>query len=218
MRKVLLSILSVVLICLGSFTIWSGMNQPPENTPQVEEPISAPKDQKPVGPTSAEINTDGESKEMSLPDMEPNHLFIPALEVYTLIDTSENFGQISKGLLVLPPPKSVTRWVEGSNVRDPKGSILLSGHISYNGTRGAVYHLADIKAGNIAYVSDEAGLIQSFQLETLDTIRKSSLPENVWDLKGPKKLTVVTCGGKLLKRGKSWTYDSNIIATFIPVK
>jgi hypothetical protein len=205
--KVLNLVVSVLLLLIGGRIVYVGFNQPPEPTPQVEKPIKASPTQEPTGPVETD---DGFGPD----DMAPNHLLIPALNIYSPINNDGDTGQTKNGQLVLSPPETVTRWVDGANVQSEEGSLLLAGHVSYNGTRGAIYHLAEIKAGNVAYVTDDKGNWQEFQLDTLETINKSALPKEVFATSGEKRLNIVTCGGRLLKRGRSYTYESNIIASF----
>lgn len=223
MKKIVGALIALLLMAAGGWLIWSGLHQPPEEAPQLSAPISAPATQTPVGPTEAPVKDypkeeKGEPTEIKMtPEkMAPNHLYIPALGVYGRID--QKTGDLVDGSLTLPQANEVTRWKGGSNVTSDKGNILIAGHVSWNGVRGLVYPLVNIKAGNLAYVTDGEGNREEFQLQTATTIKKSALPKEVWDTTGPKQLVVVTCGGDIYRRSDgSLHFDSNVIATFVPV-
>lgn len=230
MKRLLGLLLALILLGAGGYLMWSGFNQPPEEAPQIEVPIVAPKDQEPVGPTAAEVkqyppedengNTADEKPkdvQMSPEAMKPNHLFIPSLGVYGHINQYK--GKLENDTLTLPGAYEVTRWQGGSNVKDKKGNILIAGHVSWNGVHGLIHDLAHIKAGNLAYITDEEGNRQAFQLQKAETIKKEVLPQEIWDTTGPKQLVVVTCGGEIYRRSDgSMHFDSNVIATFVPVE
>lgn len=230
MKRILGAILALVLMAGGGWLIWSGFNQPPEEAPQIEVPITAPANQEPVGPTEAPVKvypkedangktSDEKPKEdkMTPEKMEANHIFIPSLGVYGHINQYK--GELVNNTLTLPGAYEVTRWKDGSNVTDEKGNILIAGHVSWNGVHGLIHDLALIKAGNLAYVTDGKGNRQEFQLQTARTIKKTALPQEIWDTTGPKQLVVVTCGGEIYRRSDgSLHFDSNVIATFVPVE
>lgn len=224
MRKFLGILLTLVLFVVGGVLIWAGFHQPPEEAPQITVPISAPEDQKPVGPTAATVKVYPEEEKappkeepMKPEAMAPNHIYIPALGIYGKID--QETGSLQGGTLTLPQANKVTRWQGGSNVTSDKGNILIAGHVSWNGVNGLIHDLAYIKAGNLAYVTDAKGNRGEFQLQNAVTILKDDLPQSVWDTTGSKKLVVVTCGGSIYRRADgSLHFDSNIIATFVPVE
>lgn len=239
-KKVIVYLLSLFLLVSGASLIWLGIDQPPDPMPTVEEPITAPAGQEPSGPTentvtvfpeapSAPKKQDEVAKETNSPInvgtpkvmkpemMEESRLFIPSVSIYSRVTNKNGAGSIQEGQLVLPYATEVTRWVDGSNVNSDKGNIVLAGHISWNGVRGSVYNLAYLKSGNRAYLTDSKGRLQEYQLESLSTIKKTKLPEWVWDTEADKKLVVVTCGGKITKRSDGYHFDSNTIAVFKPV-
>lgn len=217
-RRVLVLLLAVVLIGAGGYLTWTGFHQPPPPTPDLEASIVATPGQAPVGPTEAEVVM-GEGREIvSETTMAPNKLFVPALNIYADIDKSGDFGSVIEGEFILPPEDRVAQWRDGGGVTDDEGNLVLAGHVSYNGNEGALYDLAGIKAGHLAFVSDGEGNVEEYQLYKADSYTKTVLPESIWTDEGSKKLTIITCGGEMIRYDDgSWHYDSNIVATFVPV-
>lgn len=225
----LMLILALGLALGGGFLIVKSLHSDLIVPPDITSSIIAPSNQKPVGPTqglanqldeevfSNNFDSDGENGiDLSPAKMENNTIFIPAINAYARIDTSS--GKLSQGELVLPKPTRVTRWLGGSDVGDKQGSILIAGHISFNNTRGALYNLALLKPGNIAFVKNARGLLGTFQLASLESTKKTELPAALWTKAGPLTLHVVTCGGQLSQQANgSWHFDSNLIASFVPV-
>lgn len=220
MKRFLLFLVSIALFCGGGFVVYLGLNQPPEPTPDLKTAIQAPVNQKPVGPKEVKVG----DASIAPANMEPKHLMIPSINSYAYINNDKDHnglvnGSIEKdGNFVLPPPKQVTRWVDGADVLSDKGHIVIAGHVKYNSTHGALFDLAKVPLGGYAFVSDKDGNTQAFQLDRSDPIEKSVLPESIWDKTGPKKLVVITCGGKLIPVGGGrYKYESNIVSVFKPV-
>lgn len=212
----ILPLLAAILLCAtGSYFIFNAFHKQPENIPNISsEEIATPK-QTAVGPREAQVKDGAKEEKMSPEKMAPNRIFIPSINVYAPID--EKSGQISQRKLVLPEASKVTRWHGGSQVTTPTGNLLIAGHVSWNGEPGALYNLAKAPLGAQAWVTDVKGNRQQFQLERKTPYKKEALPKSLWTNKGPKKLVVVTCGGKLHLRGNTWHFDSNIVAAWKPI-
>lgn len=220
-RKVAL-LVTLLLVATGSWLMWRGFHQPPEEAPQVERPVVAAPDQTPVGPSEAPVKSyppeeaKAENTVMSPEAMAPNRVFIPSLGVYGAIDRAT--GALEAGFLTLPSAEKVTQWEGGSKVTSSEGNILIAGHVSWNGEKGLLHDMAYLKAGELAYITDEKGHRQAFQLKTLTTVKKSSLPQEIWATTGPKQLVMVTCGGSIYRTSSgALHFDSNVISTFVPV-
>lgn len=222
-KRIFFVVVALAFFAFGAFLINLGMHQPPPPTPDVTEEVLALPNQTLEGPVKSKVVVNPETGELSKDEMTaqnmgPNKLFIPAIKVYTDIDNSGDFGKIVNSSFVLPPPDRVTQWVDGAKVSSKRGNIVVSGHISMNNQRGALYDTANLKAGNIAFISDSKGKVNKFQLYTLNKIEKSALPDDIWSTTSSKSLYVITCGGELTRTSNgSWHYDSNTIARFVPV-
>lgn len=200
--------LALVLFVLGGYFTWHAFHTVPDHAPDLTTAENADKDLKPQGPRSAELNGSTVTPE----SMEKLHLLIPATKVYAPLD--EKSGNITRGELVLPEASKVTRWRAGPGVTSDKGNMIIAGHVSWNGKPGALYNLAKVPLGSMAWVTDDRGHRQGFQLVSKVPYKKTALPSSLWDKKGEKRLTVITCGGKLHLVDGAWHFDSNIVSTW----
>ncbi len=222
--RFLLSLLAVALVVGGTGITWVAFHSEPDPAPVPDAPIAVGADVAASGPGAAEVaDIDGglDSDDENAPrvrmgpeNMRPNRLLIPSIGTYARMDDNP----IRDGLLVLDKnPTRLTRWVDGAAVGDSEGTVLVTGHVSYNGRRGSLYSLSRLKAGNLAYVSGPDGKVNSFKLVGLKSYRKASLPDSVWSPKGERRLVVVTCGGKIIrKRHGRRSFSDNVVATFVP--
>lgn len=223
MKRILSALLPVLLLLVGAAFIVQGridQNRSPQAPPDISAPVVAKEGQSPTGARQgiARIGSADDSSEqvqMDLKKMDANSLYLPQIGAYGRIDAST--GSIRNGGLTLPSADKVTRWQGGADVKDEAGTILMAGHVNENHVRGVIYHMAELKPGNLAYVKDSNGRTGVYQLQRMDSIKKSALPASLWTKKGPKRLAVVTCGGELRRVGGSWHFDSNIVAIFTPV-
>lgn len=213
----------IFLLGTGSFFLWqyllSGEVQAP---PGITSPVVASPLQAPVGPWEGPLaSTPGDVPPSEAPSLAPqamvsSTLYIPALGAYGPVD--ETSGRVQAGTLSLPGPTAVTRWQGGAAVASPRGTILVAGHVNVGSTRGVLYSLGRLRPGQVAHLKDAQGRLASFQLERLEAFKKASLPQGVWNPRGPKRLVVVTCGGDLSQGPDGrWHFDSNLVATFKPL-
>lgn len=223
-RNLAWGLLSLMLFVVGGYTLFLGFNHPPEETPTLAAEVRALPGQTPVGPTAAPLPpavgdpVPEEGEEMTPAKMAPDHLFIPALGIYGPVNTSGDYGKIINQELVLPGPLEMTRYRGGANVVESSGNTVISGHVTSRGVRGVLYNLAKVEAGNLAYLKDAEGNLQTFQLREATAHVKEELPQEIFEPTEDRALYVITCGGKLYKSPSGgWFYDSNIVAKFVPV-
>lgn len=226
MPRWLYVVVSTLLLIGGGYFIYTGFFQEPIRTPDLAQSWTTSPDQKPVGPTSAPtvpagVPEDGSNPSpegmMSPAEMNNNTLFIPSIGAYGPLDQSGSNGKIENGVLTLPGPTRIVRWRDGAEPGASKGTVLITGHISFNGVQGVLHNLALAKAGAIAFVKDDKGKVYQYQLTGMDSIKKASLPQEIWDTKGVPRLVVVTCGGKLVKNMGAWHYENNIVSYWKPI-
>lgn len=203
--------LALLLFALGGYFTWHAFHTEPERAPDLAVAEKADDKLPPQGPRSAQLSGGKVTPE----SMEHLRLLIPATNVYAPID--EKSGNITAGELTLPEASKVTRWSKGPGVTSKEGNIVIAGHVSWNGKPGALYNLAKVPLGSMAWVTDEKGNRQGFQLVSKVPYKKTSLPSSIWDSKGEKRLTVITCGGKLHLVDGAWHFDSNIVSTWKPL-
>ena len=199
---------AIVLAALGASLMLLGI-QPAPSAPLPDAAISAAADQAPTGPETAEIA----DQQFTAADMEPNHLFIPAIGAYAPVVTSN----VAAGALDLPAnPDVLARWSGSAALGAADGNTLVAGHVTNGHDKGALFNMAALEAGEVAYLTDADGTVQQFQLSSLDAVIKAALPASVWAADGPRTLTIVTCGGEVTQTSHGLQYRDNIIAVFVP--
>lgn len=207
-------LISIILLIGGGYIMYNGMHASPEHTPDISYPEYAKANQKATGPTKITQK----NKIISDKNMDKNMILIPSINTYTNISLDNNAGKIIDHEFILPPADKVAQWQNGAKITDKKGNIVIAGHISWNGTPGALYNLAKVPLGSIIYVSDNYNNVRKFQLENKIPYKKTALPKSIWNTAKNHELIVITCGGKLHRINGSWHFDSNIVTSWKPIK
>ena len=206
-RRLLPVLFGLLLAAAGVAMMVLGFSPAPE-APLPEAPISAVEGQMPTGPS--------ETESFTAADMAPGHLFIPAIDAVAPISDSS----VRRGELSLPEDAAkLSRWANSAELDAAAGNTLIAGHVTNGQQRGALFNLAALEAGNLAYLTDENGVVHEFQLESLTGVVKADLPVEVWDTDpvAPRRLTVVTCGGPVKETSRGLQYRDNVVAVFVPV-
>ena len=125
-------------------------------------------------------------------------------------------GVEPSGAMEVPPADEVG-WYRYSPTPGQAGSSILAAHIAYDGENGVFVRLADIEAGAVVEVTDDAGQTRSYRVETVDRYDKTALPEDiVFARSGPERLVLVTCGGRFDPVARS--YDDNVVVVATPLQ
>jgi hypothetical protein len=117
--------------------------------------------------------------------------------------------------------QQVGRWEGGANLGDPKGTVLIAGHVNYAGQGpGALYNIYRIQPGAVIVTNDHSGVRHSWRVVSLESVNKQALPAGIFTRAGARRLVVVTCGGELLHvdgpNGGYNTYENNVIVQAVP--
>jgi hypothetical protein len=149
-----------------------------------------------------------------LPQLSPSTLSIPSLGTTAPLDV---LG-VEDGQLLLPEPRRLTLFKDGSYPGDPQGTVLVAGHVNSTSlARGALFHLAEIKEGAAIWVTDATGRPHEYRVVGLQVLLKQALPASLFSRLGDPELVVVTCGGDLIDTGAGRHYVSNVVVTAVPV-
>ncbi len=167
-----------------------------------------------VGPREAVIA----EKTLGPSTMAEMTLLIPAQGVYAPLElhgtTPTTFRGVSIGELALPSdPARLTLYNNGGTCGGSQGTVLISGHVKNNGTKGALYSLSAVPAGSIAYIRCADGAVTAWKQVDEQVTDKLALPQGLFTAKGPRRLAIVTCGGKV---GSDGHYDANVVQYFVP--
>lgn len=205
----------VLLIVAGALIAWSIQPTPStadDPAPMVQSPFTnAPT----VVPSDAPTSTrDGDGKELSRATMAPDHILIPSLGVYAHL----NEAPIGSDGLVLPIPNDqVSHYSGGGDVIGDSGTVLIAGHISYNGVPGALNKLAQIRPGSVIYTSDSDGNTSAWVVVSLEEYHKQELPQDIFTAKGERRLVAATCGGPIVWINGERHYRDNVVAYAVPL-
>ena len=174
--------------------------------PTVSAPESAAAPETAAPPTSTPA--------VVTPQLSPSTLSIPSLGTTAPLDV---LG-VEDGQLLLPEPKRLTLFKDGSYPGDPQGTVLVAGHLNSSSlARGALFHLAEIEEGATIWVTDATGRPHEYRVVSLQVLLKQALPRSLFSREGDPELVVVTCGGDLTDTGEGRHYASNVIVTAVPV-
>jgi hypothetical protein len=136
-------------------------------------------------------------------------LVIPALHVRAPLIPTGAAGAPETASLTIPADIDTVGWWDGT-VRDSERTIhedapapgqpgvaVIAGHVdSAAAGPGALYHLADLKVGDIIEISDSTGHLSTWTVDAApQNALKSELPSALWATTGSPKLALVTCGG-----------------------
>jgi hypothetical protein len=116
------------------------------------------------------------------------------------------------GVMNIPQdPRTVGWWSGGASPGGGRGSVVLVGHINYQGKSGALDVLPDTLPGDVVVVSSSSGSALRYVIRAVRTYPKSiGLPQQVFRRDGPEQLVLITCGGP--SDPSSGNYEDNIVA------
>jgi hypothetical protein len=143
-----------------------------------------------------------------------NHLSVPNRSGLAPIDKE---GVDAQGFLGIPQDVHRVGVFTGAGQLDGQiGDVVIAGHVNWIG-QGAGYlgDLDKLKAGDVVITRGSAAP-QAWRVTKVSMYLKSlGLPQDIFRAKGPRALTLVTCGGVLDEQEHS--YLSNVVVTARPV-
>lgn len=153
--------------------------------------------------------------QVPLPGNPPNHLYIPSLRVSAPIVPQ---GITQAGAMALPDDLSRVGWLETTSGLDAdSGSTLIAGHVTSRGIHGALYFLGLSEPGMSVTTVDDQQEHTRWVVTSVHAYRKTSLPPQIFATDGDRTLTLVTCGGKIIRTPDGrWTHEDNIVVVAVP--
>jgi len=107
-------------------------------------------------------------------------------------------------------------WADGAAPGDSTGAILVAGHVdSASKGPGAFFRLRSARPGTRVELRSRDGRVRAYRVVSVRAMRKEMLPLDVYSLRGPGRLVLVTCGGPFDRR--SGHYLDNVVVTAVPV-
>ncbi len=105
-------------------------------------------------------------------------------------------------------------WKDGALPGDPKGAVLIAGHVdSAKAGAGAFHDLHLAKKGDRVKVHTASGKTITYRVVSVHEHRKDALPADIYSLKGRARLVLVTCGGPFIP--SQGHYRDNIVVTAV---
>jgi hypothetical protein len=117
---------------------------------------------------------------------------------------------------LLPP---VSTEVAGLSMRHQKlsatnGSSVIIWHKDLNGCVGRMEQLTLKKVGETFSITDEKGHSQKYKITQVNIVKIGQYKKSWFYLSGPRKLVLITCHGKIVKKH----YQENQVFIAVPTK
>jgi sortase (surface protein transpeptidase) len=139
-------------------------------------------------------------------------LAIPRLGV-----TSERIDEVGtkNGVLDVPlDPHVLGWWTGGATPGSGAGSVVIDGHINYNGVSGTLSVLPQLRVGDTVQLTN-GGHTLPYRVSAVRTYDKAAgLPVELFARTGSERLVLITCGGPF--DASTGNYEDNIVAFATP--
>ncbi len=124
-------------------------------------------------------------------------------------------GLDAAGGLQIPGTHEVGWYRFGARPGAGAGSIVLAGHVAYDGVDGVFRHLASLEPGDRATVTSGDGRQLVYEVDRVAVHLKADLPiDDLFNPSSPERLVLITCGGAF--DPEVGHYASNIVVIAIP--
>lgn len=107
-------------------------------------------------------------------------------------------GVVGPELEIPEDPLEVGIWRDGAKPGDPAGTVLVTGHVSWAGERGALWHLAGAEPGHGIELVSPDGDTSRWRVAAVERLRRDADHPELFTTSGPHRLVVVTCGGPVV--------------------
>jgi hypothetical protein len=115
----------------------------------------------------------------------------------------------------LPAGAKVVAWWASGSAPGGAGSVVLAGHVSYDGQTGPFTRLSTVPAGSEVVVTSADGSTHRYTVQSVRSAPKTALDRaDLFRTDGPPALVLVTCGGEYDRATHS--FASNIVVTATP--
>ena len=122
---------------------------------------------------------------------------------------------VRDGELAVPDdPTRVGWWVDGARPGAAIGTVVLDGHVDYDGTTGALAVVPQLLVGDVVELRGTDGA-SSWSVQAVQSYPKATgLPDQLFTAGGPPRLALITCGGAFDEGADS--YQDNVVAYAVP--
>lgn len=122
------------------------------------------------------------------------------------------------GFMEIPADPSIGGWYRyGSDPSSQDGNVVIAAHVdSRIYSIGPFSRLRDLAGGAVIEVTDSAGTVHQYTVDSVEYIRKRELPvADLFAREGSRKLVLITCGGPI--DPETNLYADNVVAIATPV-
>lgn len=233
LRPVVVGVVLLGMVLAGALLLREGLRTgPPESTPTPEVALRmdveearrlavSGVDVPPLAvPEGADLGPHVRVRPVAVPGVGSSRwadrLQVPSLYVDAPL---EGHGVTPQGAMSLPQDLSRVGWLETTQpLGAAHGVTLLAGHVTWNGDAAALYYLGEARPGAAVRTWDARGRREDWVVTAVEVLDKEALPAHLFTPDGPRRLVLVTCGGELHQLpDRTWTYESNIVVTAVPV-
>ncbi|KJE20142.1 sortase family enzyme [Frankia torreyi] len=130
--------------------------------------------------------------------------------------TVASVNATTRALNVPVDPATLGWWAGGGAPGASSGTVVLAGHVDYNGRPGALYPLSRVEIGALVVVTSADGTKHDYRVVTRRHVVKTRLADTgVFRTDGPPRLALITCGGAF--NTATHSYRDNLIVLALPV-
>jgi hypothetical protein len=145
----------------------------------------------------------------------PASLAIPRLRVRVATAPAGLAGD-GRSLQLRPSARAVDWWAYGGSPGASSGTVLLAGHVSWDGRVGVLAGLRRLRLGDPITVRRQDGRLVHYVVTGRRQVPKTSLADlGLFARTGAPRLVLVTCGGAFDPRRHS--YDDNVVVQARPL-
>jgi hypothetical protein len=145
----------------------------------------------------------------------PADVTIPRLHVHAATSAT-GVAPDNRSLALPPSARTVVWWAYGARPGDPDGTVLLAGHVSWNGRVGALGALGALHVGDQVTVQRKDGQRVRYAVTGRRNVPKMSLDQlGLFATGGTPRLVLVTCGGRY--DASRHSYEDNVVVQARPV-
>jgi hypothetical protein len=145
----------------------------------------------------------------------PASISVPRLHVRAAT-TAAGVGPDYRSLDLPPSARAVVWWAYGADPGASSGTVLLAGHVSWDGRLGVLSGLKSLRLGDQITLRRHDGTVVRYAVTGRKRVPKKSLAElGVFATGGAPRLVLVTCGGTYDAARHS--YEDNVVVQARPL-
>lgn len=127
-------------------------------------------------------------------------------------------GVVEGGFMELPENPAIGGWYRyGADPTWDAGNVVISAHVdSPDYPIGPFSLLRDVSAGAVVELTDAAGTVRGYAVQSLTSYPKRDLPvDDLFARAGPRALVLITCGGPF--DSTTGRYEDNVVVVATPI-